>query len=73
MTRLLTGQCHLKGPLLKLGLVDSPRCDRCKQASKTASHFFCDCEALVVLSFRHLGCHFLKPDEFANISISKIL
>jgi hypothetical protein len=27
----------------------------------------------VVLSFRHLGCHFLKPDEFANISISKIL
>ena len=73
MTRLLTGQCHLKGPLLKLGLLDSPRCDRCKQASETASHFFCDYEALLVLWFRHLGCHFLKSVEFANIFISKIL
>ena len=69
MTRLLTGQCHL------LGLVDSSRCYRCKQASETATHFFffCDCEALVVLRFRHLACHFLKPDEFASISISKVL
>jgi len=27
----------------------------------------------MVLLFRHLGCHFLKPGEFANISISNIL
>jgi len=37
------------------------------------SHFLCDCEALVVLRFRHLGHHFLKLGGFANISVSKVL
>jgi hypothetical protein len=45
MTGLLTGHCHLKGCLFKLGLVNSPECDRCKQASEIASHVLCDCEA----------------------------
>jgi hypothetical protein len=43
MTGLLTGHCHLKGHLFKIGLVYSPECDRCKQASKMASHVLCDC------------------------------
>jgi hypothetical protein len=38
MTGLLTGHCHLKGHLFKLGLVNSPKCNRCKQASETASN-----------------------------------
>jgi ribonuclease HI len=37
LTGLFTEHCHLKGHLFKLGLVDSPECDRCKQASETAS------------------------------------
>jgi hypothetical protein len=28
---LLTGHCHLKGHLLKLGLSDSPTCERCQE------------------------------------------
>jgi len=36
MTGLLTGHCHLKGQLFKLGLVDSPWCDVCQQASEVA-------------------------------------
>jgi len=59
--------------LFKLGLVDSPRRDRCKEASKTASHVLCECEALAVFRVRHLGRHFLKPGGFADISISKVL
>ena len=59
MSALLTGQCHLKGHLLKLGMLDSPRCDRCHQVFETASHILCDCEALVVLRFRHLSHSFL--------------
>ena len=47
VTRLLTGHCCLKGPLFKMGLVNSPECDRCKQASETSSHVLCDHEALV--------------------------
>ena len=35
---MLTGHCHLKVHLFKLGLVDGPQCNRCKQASETASH-----------------------------------
>jgi hypothetical protein len=73
MTGLLTGHCHLKGHLLKVGLLNSPQCDRCKQASEMASHILCDCEALATLRFRHLGHHFIKPDGFEDISVSKIL
>jgi hypothetical protein len=36
----------LKGHPLKLGLVHHPKCEKCKQASDTASHILCDCEAL---------------------------
>jgi hypothetical protein len=35
-----------------------------------ASHVLCDCEALTVLRFRHLG-HHLIPGDFADISVGK--
>jgi hypothetical protein len=73
MTGLLTGHCHLKGHLFKLGLVNSPECNRCKQASEAASHVLCDCEALTTLRFRHLGHHFVKRGGFEDISVSKLL
>ena len=73
MTGLLTGHYHLKGQLFKLGLVNSPERNRCKQASETASHVLCDCEAWATLRFRHLGRHFMKPGDFEDISVSKIL
>jgi hypothetical protein len=34
MTGLLTGQCNFKRCLHKLGISNSPECDRCKQASE---------------------------------------
>jgi len=46
MMGLLTGHCHLKGHVFKLGLIDSPACDRHKQASEMASHILCDYEAV---------------------------
>jgi len=36
-------------------------------------HMLCHCEALVTLRFRHLGHHFMKPDVFDDISLSKTL
>jgi hypothetical protein len=62
-----------KGHLFKLGLVDSPKCDRCKQASETASHVLGDCEALAAIRFRYLGYHFMKPRDFKDISVSWLL
>jgi hypothetical protein len=73
MTGLLTGHFHLKGHLFKFGLINSPESDCCKQASDTYSHVLCDCEALATLRFRRLGCHFTKPGDFEDISVSKIL
>jgi hypothetical protein len=73
MTGLLTGHCHLKGNLFKLGLINTAECDRWKQASEMASHVLCDCKALATLRLRHLRHHFMKPAECENISDSKIL
>jgi hypothetical protein len=42
VTGFLTGHWHSKGLLFKLGLVNSPECDRCKLATETASHLLCD-------------------------------
>jgi hypothetical protein len=58
MTGLPIGHCHLKGHLFKLELVNSPECNRCKQASKTASHILCDCEALGTFKIQALGPSF---------------
>jgi len=38
-----------------------------------ALHVSCNGVALAVLRFRDLCHHFMKPDDFANISISKVL
>jgi len=73
MKGLLTGHCHLKGHLLKMELVDSPRCDRCRQAIEMTSRVLCNSEAVAVLRYGQLCHHFSKLDSIANISLSKVL
>ena len=72
-TGLLTGHCHLKGHLVKFGLVDSPGCNRCKHVSETFSLVLDGCEALTVLIFSHLDYNFLKSGGFADVSSSPTL
>jgi hypothetical protein len=43
---LLTGHCHLKGHVFKMGLTDDPICERCLEDDESATHVLCDCEAL---------------------------
>jgi len=62
-----------KRVLFKLELVDGPRCDSYKQASETPSHLLCDCDPLTVLGFRRVARHFVKPRDFADFSVSKVL
>ena len=54
-------------------MVNSAECDRYKQTSETVSHILSDCEALSTLRFRDLDYHFMKPSDFEDISVSKIL
>jgi hypothetical protein len=61
VTGLLTGHFHLKGHLFKMGLIDSPICERCLAKDKSATHILCDCAAIAYLRFCHLGHYFMEP------------
>jgi hypothetical protein len=65
---LLTGHCHLKGHLFKLGLTDDPICERCLEEDESATHILRDCEALAHIRFRHLG---QEPSDYYDASINK--
>jgi hypothetical protein len=43
MVELLTGHCHIKGHLFKLGLADDPICERCLEEDESATHILCNC------------------------------
>jgi hypothetical protein len=70
---LLTGDCHLKGHLIKLGLCDSPTCERCQEKDETAMHVLCECEALAHWRLRHLGQYFMEPSDYFDAPMYKIL
>jgi hypothetical protein len=38
VTRLLTGQCHLKGHLFKVSLINNTICERCLEKDESATH-----------------------------------
>jgi hypothetical protein len=73
VVKLLTGHCHLKRHLFKLGLTDDSTCERCLQEDESATHILRDCEAIAYLRFRHLGQFFMKPSDFYNAPIFKVL
>jgi hypothetical protein len=70
---LLTGHCHLKGHLFKLGLTDDPICERCLQEDESATHILCNCEAVAHVRFRHLGQFFMEPSDYYDAPIYKVL
>ena len=55
-----------------MGLIDSSGCGGCIQASEIAPRVLYGCEALAVFRFGHLAHHFLKADDFADISVSRV-
>jgi hypothetical protein len=44
VTGLLTGHCHLKGHLFKMGLTESRICERFPEKDESATHILCDCK-----------------------------
>jgi hypothetical protein len=63
----------LTGHLLKMGLTNSPTCERCLEKDESATHILCDCEATAYLRFRHVGHSFMEPGNFQDAPVSKIL
>jgi hypothetical protein len=70
---LLTGHCHLKRHLFKLGLMDDPTCERCLEDDESATHTLCDCEAIAHLKFHHLGQFLMEPSDFYDVSLGEVL
>jgi hypothetical protein len=48
---VLTGHCHLKGHIFKLGLINDPICERCLEEDESTTHILCDCEAVAHIRF----------------------
>ena len=69
----MTGHCHCKGCIFKIGLVGSPGCDKCKPAPSTAPHVLGNCVVLAKLKFLYLGHDMMKPGDFTDIFVSKVL
>jgi hypothetical protein len=61
---LLTGHCHLKGHLFKLGLTDDPIGERCLDEEESATHILCGCEAVAHVRFRHLDQFLMEPSDY---------
>jgi hypothetical protein len=70
---LLTGHCHVKGHLFKLGLINDPIYERCQEEDESASHILCDCEAVTHIRFRHLGHFFMEPSDYYDAPIYKVI
>jgi hypothetical protein len=70
---LLTGHCHLKVHIFKLGLTGDPICERCLEEDESATHILCDCEAVAHIRFRHLGQFFMEPSNYYHAPIDKVL
>jgi hypothetical protein len=73
VVRLLTGHCHLKGHLFKLGLINDPICERCQEEDESATHILCDCEAVAHIRFRHRDQFFMEPSDYYDVPIDKLL
>jgi hypothetical protein len=65
--------CHIKGHLFKLGLINDPICERCQEEEESATHNLCDCEAVAHIRFRHLGQFFMEPSDYYDAPIDKVL
>jgi hypothetical protein len=73
VTGLIAGNYLLKGHLFKMGLTDSPICERCLEKDESATHILCDCEAIAYLKFRHMGHYCMEPGDYQDAPLSRIL
>jgi hypothetical protein len=69
VTGLHMGHCHLKAHLFKMGLMNSPICEKCLEKYVSVTHILCACEATVYLKFRHLGHYFMESGGYQDAPI----
>jgi hypothetical protein len=70
---LLTGHCHFRRHLFKLGKVNTPICRKCCLEAETASYILCDCDGIAETQFHYLGRNILKTGNYHEILPRKIV
>jgi hypothetical protein len=57
----------------KLELTDDPTCERFLEDDESATHVLSDCEAIAYLKLRHLGQFLMKPTDYYDAPVNKVL
>jgi hypothetical protein len=52
---------------------NDPNSELSLEKDESATLILCDCEAIVYLSFRHLGQFFMEPTAYYDVPINKVL
>jgi ribonuclease HI len=73
LTQVVTGHSALNEHLHRMGLINSPLCNKCEKASESRDHFLCECEAFGVLRYIELGKPKLTQNELRDLSLNEIL
>lgn len=73
LTGALTGHCPVRYHLKNMGKAPDSTCRFCQEATETASHLLCECEAVHQKRLRHLGSWFLKPEQVMDVAPRKVV
>lgn len=73
MTGLLTGHCPVNYHLRNIGAVPDASCRFCKEATETAEHLLCECEAVHRQRLSHLDSRFLIPEEVCRLATRRVV
>ena len=73
LTGALTGHCPVRYHLKNMGKAPDSTCRFCQEATETARHLLCECEAVHQKRLRHLGSWFLKPEQVMDVAPRKVV
>jgi ribonuclease HI len=68
----ITGHFYFNKHLNRMGLSQSPFCERCKEYEETAFHLICLCPRLAQRRNKVLGNFYISPNKYKDLSLRQI-
>ena len=73
MTDILTGHCPVNYHLKNMKKVLENTCRFCQEATETAEHILCFCEAVHQQRLMHLNSRFIKPRRICQLAPRQVV
>ena len=73
LSYVITGHSPLNYHFFKLGLSDSPMCDKCGREEETAYHFIANCDAYCQLRNEVFGAYTLGLEDLRDLEILDLM